>query len=244
MRIVPAIDLLEGQCVRLEKGAYDTSHQVADDPIAVARSYRDAGAELVHVVDLNGARDGVRQNRSLVADIVRAAAPARVELGGGLRSMLDLEAADEDGVARFVIGSAAVKDPDFLRAALTRYGDRIVVGVDAKEGSVATEGWREDSAVSFLTFVTQMERLGVASLIFTDIATDGMLSGPGWDSLRALREAVGCEITASGGVSSLDDIRGLKRMGVEAVIIGKALYAGSINLKDALACAAESEGAV
>lgn len=234
MEILPAIDLLNGQCVRLKKGDYNTQSQVAADPIAVARAYRDAGAKLIHVVDLDGARDGVRKNRALVESLVQAAAPARVELGGGLRTMRDLEDADALGVWRFVLGSVAVSDPAFVAQAVARFGERIVVGVDAHGGNVATHGWQESSGRDYLSFAREMEAIGVSTLVFTDIDTDGMLTGPNWERLRTLREAVSCRIVASGGVSSLEDLDGIAALRVEEVIIGKALYSGAISLEAAL----------
>ncbi len=230
MTVIPAIDLKDGRCVRLHKGDFGTVHQVADDPLAVARAYRDAGASLIHVVDLDGALEGHRRNAGLVAAIVREAAPARVELGGGLRRMQDMEEADRLGVWRFVIGSAAVEDPDFVRQAVLRYGARVAVGIDAKNGIVRTKGWTSGSDLEALTFAADMESLGVDTLIFTDIDTDGMLTGPNFEQLRALRETVACGVVASGGVRSLADISALKAAGLTGVIIGKALYEGLIDL--------------
>lgn len=240
MLIFPAIDLKNGKVVRLYKGDFDTVHQVADDPIATAKAFLAAGARHIHMVDLDGAKDGVRQN----GDIVRAVAETglRLELGGGIRSMADLEAVFALGVWRAVIGSAAVSNPDFVREAINRYGpDRIAVGIDAKDGLVRTAGWTENAGIDYLFFAKQMESIGVKYIIFTDIDTDGTLSGPSLGRLTELQKAVSCSITASGGVSGNQDIRTLRDMGLYAAIIGKAWYAGAIDLAQAAADAGEQE---
>ncbi len=233
MLLFPAIDLKNGKVVRLLKGDFDTVHQVADDPVATAQAFLAAGARYIHMVDLDGARDGVRQN----SEIVRAVAQTgiKVELGGGIRSMADLDAVFALGVWRAVIGSAAVSDPDFVKAAIEAYGaDRIAVGIDALNGKVRTAGWEADSGLNYLDFARSMEQIGVNTLIFTDIDTDGMLSGPSYQKLAELQQAVFCRITASGGVSCNEDIRELKRQELDAAIIGKAWYAGKIDLAEAV----------
>ena len=233
MLIFPAIDLKDGKVVRLFKGDFATVHQVADDPVTVARAFYDAGARHLHMVDLDGARDGRRKNGALVRAV--ADSGLQIELGGGIRSMADLEAAFDLGVWRGVIGSAAVSDPDFVRAAVTRFGpDRVAVGVDTQNGRVKTAGWVEDSGLDYLDFARSMEALGVGHLIFTDIDTDGALCGPPLERLAALQDAVGCRITASGGVSCNEDIVALARMGLYGAIIGKAWYAGAIDLARAV----------
>lgn len=240
MLIFPAIDLKNGKVVRLYKGDFSTVHQVADDPIATAKTFLAAGARHIHMVDLDGAKDGVRQN----GDIVRAVAETglRLELGGGIRSMADLEAVFALGVWRAVIGSAAVSNPDFVREAIDRYGPhRIAVGIDAKDGLVRTAGWTENAGIDYLSFAKQMESIRVKYIIFTDIDTDGTLSGPSLGRLTELQKAVSCSITASGGVSGNQDIRTLRDMGLYAAIIGKAWYAGAIDLAQAAADAGEQE---
>lgn len=233
MRIVPAIDLKDGKVVRLVRGDFSTVHQVASDPAATAQAFYDAGARYLHMVDLDGAKDGVRKN----ADIVRAVARVglNIELGGGIRSKKDLEEVFALGVWRAVIGSAAVSDPEFVRAAVKTYGpDRVAVGIDAKDGLVRTAGWVENAGVDYLTFARRMEALGVKHLIFTDIDTDGTLAGPSFARLRALQAEVGCAITASGGVSSNGDLCALADMGLDAAIVGKAWYAGAVDLRQAV----------
>ena len=240
MLIFPAIDLKDRKVVRLYKGDFSTTHQVAEDPVSTARAFLAAGARHIHMVDLDGARDGLRQN----GDIVQAVAETglRVELGGGIRSMADLEAVFGLGVWRAVIGSAAVSDPDFVRSALVRYGSqRIAVGIDAKDGLVRTAGWTENAGIDYLKFAMQMESIGVKYIIFTDIDTDGTLSGPSFDRLAALQAAVSCAITASGGISCNQDIRALRDRGLYAAIIGKAWYAGAIDLAQAAVDAGSQE---
>ena len=233
MLIFPAIDLKDGKAVRLRRGDFSTVHQVADDPLETARTFYAAGARYLHMVDLDGAREGVRKNSA----IVKAAASAglRIELGGGIRSSADLEAVFALGVWRAVIGSAAVSRPDFVREALAAWGpERIAVGVDAKDGLVRTAGWEENAGVDYLAFARQMEDLGVRHIIFTDIDTDGVLAGPAFDRLEALQKTVSCAITASGGVSSNADLRALRDQGLYAAIVGKAWYAGAGDLAQAV----------
>ena len=229
MLIFPAIDLKDGAVVRLYKGDFATVHQVAEDPVATARAFLAAGARYLHMVDLDGAKDGRRKN----GDIVRAVAGTglQIELGGGIRSMADLEAVFSLGVWRAVIGSAAVSDPDFVRAAIAAYGpERIAVGIDAKDGRVRTAGWVKDEGLDYIQFAKSMRSIGVKYIIFTDIDTDGTLSGPACGRLETLRDAVDCSITASGGVSSNADLRRLRDMVLYAAIVGKAWYAGAVDL--------------
>ena len=233
MIILPAIDLKDGKVVRLYKGDFDTVHQVADNPLATARAFWDAGARQIHMVDLDGAKDGVRQNGAIVAQVARTG--LKVELGGGIRTLADLEAVFDLGVYRAVIGSAAVGHPEFVAQAVERFGaDRIAVGIDARDGRVRTAGWVEDSGLDYLEFARNMEQIGVKHIIFTDIDTDGTLQGPALDSLKKLIGAVSCRITASGGVSCNQDIRNLNALGAWGAIIGKAYYAGTIDLAQAV----------
>lgn len=241
MILLPAIDLKDGRCVRLKKGAFDTVHQVADSPEETAARFAAAGAAWVHMVDLDGARDGARKNAGLVAGVA-ARSGLRVELGGGMRTFADLEAADAMGVSRMVIGSAAVRDPEFAARAAERYGDRIAVGIDCLGGRVRTAGWEEDSGRDGVAFAREMEQIGVKSIIYTDIATDGMLSGPSFSQLEELAGAVSCRVIASGGVTTLEDVKRLRAMGLYGAIIGKAYYAGALDLDAALAAAGPQNG--
>ena len=233
MIIIPAIDLKDGQVVRLKKGDFNTVHQVAEDPVDTARTFYKAGARYLHMVDLDGSKDGIRKNSVLVRAVAEVG--LKIELGGGLRTMKDLEEVFALGVWRAVIGSAAVSNPEFVREAVEKFGsDRIAVGVDAKDGLVRTAGWVKESGENYLDFAKQMEELGVKNIIFTDIDTDGMQTGPSFARLQFLRDKLDCSITAAGGVSCNADIQALKRMGVEAVIVGKSWYMGALDLKQAI----------
>lgn len=240
MIILPAIDLKDNKVVRLYKGEFDTVHQVADDPIATAGAFYNAGARYIHMVDLDGAKDGVRKN----AHIVRAVAQQvglKVELGGGIRSMADLEEVFALGVYRAVIGSAAVSHPEFVKEAVAKYGERIAVGIDTKNGKVKTAGWLEDSGLDYLEFAGQMQDVGVKTIIFTDIDTDGTLQGPAFEKLAALQKRVDCNVIASGGVSNNEDICALAGMDLYGAIIGKAYYAGTVDLLRAVTDAGVQE---
>lgn len=237
MRILPSIDLKDGSVVRLYKGDFATTHKVADSAVETARRFLDAGAELVHMVDLDGARTGDGANRRIVREVVRETGAA-VELGGGIRRMRDIEDALELGVARVVIGSAAVEQPELVREAVRLYGGRIAVGIDAQGGTVRTRGWLRDSGLSYLDFARQMTDCGVQAIIFTDIDRDGLQKGPSFAALEALRRAVGCEIVASGGVTTLEDVERLRDMGIDGAIVGKAAYTGALELRRAVALAA------
>ncbi len=215
-----------------------TVHQVSDDPKKTAKVFEDAGARIIHMVDLDGALDGKRKNGEIVKAVAESTV-AKIELGGGIRNIDDIRAADKLGVWRFIIGSAAVSDPDFVAEAVREYGERIAVGIDARDGRVSTHGWVKDSGIDAIDFAKQMESLGVRTIIFTDIDTDGTLQGPPVEKLRQLRSAVSCEIIASGGVADIDDIKTLKELVADGAIIGKAYYAGTIDLCEAVKEAGE-----
>lgn len=233
MILLPAIDMKDGQCVRLKKGEFSTVSQVADSAVDTARAFAQAGAKWVHMVDLDGARDGARQNFPFIDEVIQKSGLS-VELGGGIKTQDDVDAVAGAGVARLVIGSAAVTHPEVVDYALTRYGGRVAVGIDCLNGRVRTSGWERDSGLSGLELARKMEEKGVKTLIFTDIATDGMLSGPSFDQLAALQKTVSCNIVASGGVTTLDDVKRLRDMGLYGAIIGKAYYAGTLDLAEAV----------
>ena len=234
MIVLPAIDMKDGRCVRLRKGDFDTVHQVAAGALETARRFADAGAKWVHMVDLDGARDGVRKNFPQIFEVITQSG-LQVELGGGIKSVPDLITVVEAGAARAVVGSAAVTHPEVVDYAIAQWGaDRVAVGIDCLNGKVRTAGWEADSGLDFLDFARQMEERGVRTLIFTDIAADGMLSGPSYGQLTALQEAVSCQIVASGGVTTLDDVKRLRDMGLYGAIIGKAYYAGTLDLAEAV----------
>lgn len=229
MRILPAIDLKDGRCVRLQKGDFGTATQVAADPVETARSFVAAGATLVHMVDLDAAKTGAKTNYPIVRAVIEQAG-AMVELGGGVRTMADVEALVDLGVRRVIIGSAAVSSPDLVAAAVGRFGDRIAVGIDALGDTVRTAGWLQDSGISYLELARRMEALGVATLIYTDIDHDGMEAGPSFARLEQLRAAVVCCLVASGGVTTPQDAKKLAAMGIEEAIVGKAVYSGQFPL--------------
>ena len=234
MILLPAIDMKDGRCVRLKKGDFDTVHQVASSALETARRFADAGAAWVHMVDLDGARDGTRKNFPFIYEVIQQSG-LKVELGGGIKSVPDLITVVESGVARAVIGSAAVTHPEVVTYALSQWGaDRVAVGIDCLNGKVRTAGWEEDAGLEAVDFAKRMEALGVKTIVYTDIATDGMLSGPSYAQLAALQQAVDCRIVASGGVTTLDDIKRLRDMGLYGAIIGKAYYAGTLDLAQAM----------
>ena len=239
MRILPAIDLHDQMCVRLVKGDYATAHKVAEDAVETAKSFLAAGAELIHMVDLDGATDGTQPNYPVVRRVIEETG-ASVELGGGIRCMDDVARVLDLGVKRVIIGSAAVKNPQFVKEACEKYGDKIAVGIDALGGTVRTEGWIKDSGTDYIEFAKLMESYGVKTIIFTDIDKDGMLSGPNFAQLQSLRDAVSCGMVASGGVSTLEDIAKLRDMGIEEAIAGKAVYTGQLDVKKAIEVAGEA----
>lgn len=233
MNIIPAIDLIGGKAVRLQKGDYNKVTVYSDDPSAVARSFAKSGAKYLHVVDLDGAKSGKADNYETIKRII-SAADLSVEVGGGIRSMETVRLYAEAGVDRIILGTAALTDPDFLKAAVEAYGDKITVGVDIKDGMVAIKGWTEISEMSCDDFCKYLEELGVKTVICTDISKDGMMSGTNLELYKELNEKFSVNIIASGGVSTLDDIRALKEMNVFGAILGKALYTGAIDLSEAV----------
>ena len=239
MIVFPAIDIKGGSCVRLFKGDFGTVEKVAEDPLQTARSFEAKGASWIHMVDLDGAKDAVPINTEIFLDVARNTS-LQVEVGGGIRSMDTVEAYLSGGIRRVILGSAAVKDPALVREAVREYGDRIAVGIDAKNGMAAVEGWLDVSGAHYLELARAMENIGVKTLIYTDISKDGTLSGPNLQELAAINKAVSCQIVASGGVTDLNDIRALKKLGLYGVICGKSLYKGTLGLSEAIR-AAEGE---
>lgn len=233
MLIFPAIDIHNQTCVRLYKGDFATAQKVAEDPLKTANSFREAGAQWLHMVDLDGAKNGSPQNREIFVTVAKESG-LKLELGGGIRDMQTVSYYLEQGISRVILGSAAVKNPSFVKEAVKEYGERIAVGIDAKNGMVAAEGWLSTSDVHFLDLAKQMEAIGVTCLIFTDISKDGTLSGPNLEQLAAINEAVSCDVIASGGVTNLSDIKALKELGLYGAICGKSIYQGTLSLKEAI----------
>lgn len=236
MLIYPAIDLLDGRCVRLQQGDYSRETVFSDDPVAVARRWVELGADRLHLVDLDGAKIGRPVNGAIVREIVNAVG-IPCQLGGGLRTEADLAAAYDCGVQWAVLGTRAVQSPEWLRAIASSHPERIVLGIDAKDGYVATDGWLNVSRVKAVELALQVCDAPLAAVVYTDIATDGMMSGPNFAALDELRQAISRPVIASGGISTLDHIARLKAARTFGCIIGRALYEGTITLGDALATA-------
>jgi len=240
MIIFPAIDVLSGRAVRLKQGDYATATVYNEDPVAQARLFVDAGASWMHVVDLDGARDGVPGNTRIIERIV-AETGVKVEVGGGVRTLGVLERLVAAGVERMVLGTVLVTDPIFVREAVAALGDRIVAGVDARNGMVAIDGWRAGTRTPARELVAELVDLGIRHLVYTDISRDGMQTGVNLAGCRAIAAAAGFPVVASGGVSTLEDIRALAALGddvVEGVITGRAIYEGAFTVEEALAAAA------
>lgn len=233
MLIFPAIDLYDGKAVRLYKGDYQNMTVYSDNPLSVALDFVAAGATCIHMVDLEGARDGTTPNLAIVREIAEKT-PLFTEIGGGIRSMETVRAYLDAGVDRVILGTAAVTDPDFLKAALDAYGERIAVGVDIKDGRVAIKGWLETAEEDALTFCEKMQTMGVRTIISTDISKDGAMMGANHELYRTLSERFDLQIVASGGVSSIDDVKKLRALDLYGAIIGKAYYTGAIDLKEAI----------
>lgn len=234
MQIIPAIDMKDGRCVRLYQGDFQRATVYDDDPVAVARRWEEQGAPWLHLVDLDGARSGRSVHADVIGAIVRSVR-VPVQLGGGLRTEVAVAGALALGVARVILGTVAVREPDLVGRLVQRFGDAIVVGVDARDGRVATEGWTEVAALRAADLVEQVAALGVRRVIYTDISRDGTLSEPNVAATAALVRPGGPAIVASGGISSIDHLRRLAAVGVEGAIVGRALYTGDLSLPEALA---------
>ncbi len=233
MQIYPAIDIIDGKAVRLSQGSFDSVTVFNDEPSEAAKDWVEAGADYIHIVDLDGARYG----RSFVIDIIKdikSKYNVNIQTGGGVRSLRDIEDRISAGASRVIIGTAAVKNPELVREAVKLYGDKIAVGVDAKNGMVAVSGWEEISSVRAVDLCHEMKKYGVNTIIYTDIAKDGMMSGPNIYATKELIEKTGMDIIASGGVSHMRDVENVKNINAAGVIIGKALYSGALDLKEVI----------
>ena len=233
MKLYPAIDLYEGKAVRLFKGEYQQMTVYNENPLAVARDFQNAGATCIHLVDLEGAKFGTTSNLPVIERIVKAT-DLFVEVGGGIRNMETIDAYLGIGVNRVILGTAAVTDRTFLEAALAKYGEKIAVGVDLKDGFVAIKGWTEKSQWTAEAFFSDLEKLGVSTAICTDISRDGAMQGTNRQLYRELSQKYNIQLIASGGVSSLEDVQALNAMNLHGAIIGKAYYTGAIDLRKAL----------
>ncbi len=235
MIILPAIDIKDGNCVRLFKGDFSTVEKVASDYLETAKSFEDAGAEWIHMVDLDGAKEGKPVNTKIYTDVAEKT-NLKVELGGGIRSLETIQEYLNMGISRVILGSVALKNPSLVRNAVEKFGsEKIVVGIDAMNGMVATEGWLETSDVNYIDLANQMIKSGVEYFIFTDISKDGTLSGVNREQLQALADGTqNCNIIASGGVHTMDDIKACKEMGLYGTICGKSIYKGTLDLRKAI----------
>lgn len=233
MILFPAIDLYEKKAVRLYKGNYANMTVYSENPIEIARDFEAKGCTHIHMVDLEGAKDGTTPNIAIVEQVAKETS-LFVEIGGGIRSMQTVECYLEAGVSRVILGTAAVNDEVFLRAAVKKHGNKIAVGADVKDGFIAIKGWLETSAVTLEAFLEKMEAIGVKNIICTDISKDGAMKGTNLELYRQLSQKFRLDITASGGVSTMEDLRQLRQMDIYGAIIGKAYYTGAIDLAQAL----------
>ncbi len=233
MNIFPAIDIIGGQAVRLKKGDYNQKTVYNSDPVSVAIGFKNQGAEFIHLVDLDGAKSGKTDNFKVVQQIVKQSG-LKAEIGGGIRNIETVKKYLDCGVMRVIIGTAAITNPEFLDEALKLYGDRIAVGVDIKDGKVAIHGWTETADFTSEEFIEKMQNQGVKTIICTDVSKDGMMSGTNLSLYKELSQKFDVDIVASGGVSSIDDVKALKEMNLYGAILGKALYTNSIDLAEAI----------
>ena len=233
MIIFPAIDIMDGKPVRLLRGDFDTAEQVAEDVLSTAKQFARVGCTWVHMVDLDGSLQKKPVNTDPILQVVEHT-PLKVEVGGGIRTMEDIAFYLDRGVDRVILGSVALKNPELVQQAVDAYGDKIAVGIDAKQGMVATEGWTEDSQMDFIELAKAMEKMGVATIIYTDIGRDGTLSGPDVQGLDWLNKAVSCNVIASGGVTTITDILVMKDKKMYGTICGKCIYKKTLDLREAV----------
>lgn len=233
MIIFPAIDIMDGKPVRLLRGDFATAEQVAEDVLTTAKQFARVGCTWVHMVDLDGSLQKKPVNTDPILQVVEHT-PLKVEVGGGIRTMEDIAFYLDRGVDRVILGSVALKNPELVQQAVDAYGNKIAVGIDAKQGMVATEGWTEDSQMDFIDLAKAMEKMGVATIIYTDIGRDGTLSGPDVQGLDRLNKAVGCNVIASGGVTTITDILVMKDKKMYGTICGKCIYKKTLDLREAV----------
>lgn len=233
MIIYPAVDVREGKCVRLTQGEFNKETVYSDNPVEMALRWEKMGAQYLHVVDLDGARTGKAQNIAVISEMaVKMGIP--VQLGGGIRTIEMIETILCKGIERVILGTSAVKDPELVKRAVKTFENNVVIGIDAKDGMVAIEGWEKTSEFKAIEFAKKMEDLGAKTIIYTDISRDGMLNGPNLKAMEDMVKAVKIDIIASGGVGKIEDIKNLKEVGVSGAIVGRALYTGDVDLKQAI----------
>ncbi len=233
MIIYPAIDVKDGRCVRLVQGQFNDVTVYSDNPVEMAIKFEQLGAQYLHVVDLDGARMGEPRNTAVISEMaVKLGIP--VQLGGGIRTIEMIEILLCKGIQRIILGTSAVNDPNLVKRAVQTFENNLAVGIDAKNGMVAIEGWAKTSEFTAIGFARKMQELGAKTVIYTDISRDGMLTGPNLKAMEEMVKAVEIEVIASGGVKSIEDIKNLKQIGVSGVIVGKALYTGDVDLAEAI----------
>ncbi|GIN59804.1 1-(5-phosphoribosyl)-5-[(5-phosphoribosylamino)methylideneamino]imidazole-4-carboxamide isomerase [Lederbergia ruris] len=230
MIILPAMDLINGQCVRLYQGDFKQTTQVGSAPESQLHTFIEDGAKIIHIVDLDGARSGEPEQLDLISKLAKSSS-VPIQVGGGIRTLETIKAYIEAGVSRIVIGTAALEDEAFLKAALEDYQEHIVIGIDARDEKVATRGWETETEVDYIEFAQKMEQLGVRRIVFTDISKDGTMQGPNLEQLRKIHEAVSCDIVASGGIRNQTDLEAIAEIGIQEAIVGKAMYEGTIKLR-------------
>lgn len=233
MILFPAIDVRNGNCVRLVQGDYDKETIYGDSPTDMALEWESRGAEYLHLIDLDGAKTGKSINRKAIQAVAKAVS-IPVQVGGGIRSMEIIDEHIENGISRVIIGTAAINNREFVREAIEKYGDKIAVSIDARNGYAATDGWTETSKIKALDLLKDLEEMGLKTVVYTDIFTDGMLQGPNFKELQEINENASIDVIASGGVTTKEDVDKLRSMNMYGAIIGKALYDGNIKLEDVL----------
>lgn len=238
MIIIPAIDIINQQPVRLYQGDYNKKEVVGQSILEIAAEFEAQGAQYLHMVDLDGAKEGRRINQKIICDVAKAL-HIPVEIGGGIRDMRAIDTYLKNGITRVILGTSAIEDEQLLKDALAKYGERIAIGLDCKDGYVCTRGWLTTSDIEYITFAKHLEKLGVKTIIFTDISKDGTLAGPNLCMLKKLKEATSMKIIASGGIKDVTHIKQLCELEVYGAITGKAMYAGTLSLPDAIAVSKE-----
>ena len=236
MLIIPAIDIKGGKCVRLFQGRMDKETVYSDDPVSVAKRWENEGAEFLHLVDLDGAVSGVPKNKEIIGNIIKAV-KIPVEVGGGIRNIDSIKEYISMGAQKVIIGTTALENPELVHEACKMHSDKIMVGIDAKNGQVAVRGWKDVTGTSASALAKKFEGMGVSGIIYTDISRDGTLSGPNIDSIKSFAESIDTPVIASGGVSNINDIKNIMKLtkrGVTGVIVGKAIYSGTVNLREAI----------
>jgi len=233
MLIFPAIDLRGGKCVRLYQGEFNKAEIVGEDPLKTAMNFASKGAEYLHMVDLDGALNGSIKNLDSINKIIKEL-NIPIQLGGGIRRMDTIEMLIEKGLSRVILGTAALNNPSLVKEAVKKFGEKIAIGIDARDGFVAVEGWQKSSKIEYIDFAKQMESVGIKTIIFTDISRDGTLTGPNFEATSKINDKVSCDIIASGGMKCIEDIKKLSKMNMYGAIIGKALYSENISLKEAI----------